>query len=330
MSETVVKVTGHEVKLTNLEKVFWPEGFTKAHLIKYYNDIAPILLRHIHNRPLVMKRYPNGISGESFYQKECPDYAPDFVETYPIQHSEKIVNYIVCNDAATLVWLANQGCIEVHAWLSTLENIECPDMAVMDLDPAEGTTFGDVMQIALLVQRALEEFELKSYVKTSGASGLHLFIPLEPVYPFKVVTAAMQYLASMIISVYPEKATTERIVGKRKGKVYLDYLQNGRGKTMAFQYGLRPLKGAPVSTPLAWSEVEQMNIDPMSFNIDTVFQRIKLYGDLLINMKSERQLMDRLLKVAQIDFSMKSTERRNNHNVVDYQKIIPDVQEIGL
>lgn len=330
MSETVVKVTGHEVKLSNLEKVFWPEGFTKAHLIKYYNDIAPILLRHIYNRPLVMKRYPDGVSGESFYQKECPDYAPDFVETYPIKHSEKVVNYIVCNDAATLVWLANQGCIEVHAWLSTLENIECPDMAVMDLDPAEGTTFGDVMQIALLVRRALKEFELNSYVKTSGASGLHLFIPLEPQYPFKVVTEAMKYVASLITGVYPEKATTERIVEKRKGKVYLDYLQNGRGKTMAFQYGLRPLKGAPVSTPLDWSEVEQMNVNPSTFNIKTIFQRIKLYGDLLINMKLERQPMDKLLKVAQIGLNKKTTEGISNHNMVDYQKIVPDVQEIGL
>ncbi|MFZ5642419.1 MAG: non-homologous end-joining DNA ligase [Bacillota bacterium] len=301
MDKSVVRVEGREIKLTNLGKVFWPEGLTKAHLVKYYTDIAPIIIPHLKNRPLVMKRYPDGIEGESFYQKECPDYAPDWIETYPVRHSEKTVNYIVCNDAATLVWLANQACIEVHAWLSLLDNVDCPDIAVMDLDPAEGATFEDVINIALLCRRAIEEYGLVPFVKTSGATGLHIFIPIISEYPFSTVTRAMEYIAELITGVYPGKATVERLVAKRTGKVYLDYLQNGRGRTMAFQYSLRPHPGAPVSTPLLWEEVEKKNIIPASFNMNTVFQRLDRYGDLLANMDSYRRSIGSLLKAAQYE-----------------------------
>lgn len=293
MDRTVTVIDGRELRLTNLDKIFWPEGLTKAHLVKYYTDIAPVIMPHLRNRPLVMKRYPDGIGGESFYQKECPEYAPDWIETYPVRHSEKTVNYIVCNDTATLVWLANQACMEIHAWLSVLDNVECPDIMVMDLDPAEGATLSDVLDIALLSRRALEEFGLVPFVKTSGASGLHLFVPIKSEYPFQAVTSAMQYIARLITSVHPRKATVERAVPKRKGKVYLDYLQNGRGKTMAFQYSLRPLPGAPVSTPLLWEEVEGRRVDPGSHNIRTIFNRLERYGDILGDMsKYSRSISD--------------------------------------
>ncbi len=299
MNQTVARVDGREVWLTNLDKVFWPEGLTKAHLVKYYLDVAPILIPHLRNRLLVMKRYPDGIGGDSFYQKECPEYAPDWIETYPVPHSEKkVVNYIVCNDAATLAWLANQACIEVHAWLSVLDDVDCPDIAVMDLDPAEGSGMGDVVEIALLCRRALDEFGLVPFVKTSGASGLHLFVPIFGEYPFPVVTAAMQYIADLIASVHPRKATVERAVARRRGKVYLDYLQNGRGKTMAFQYSLRPLPGAPVSTPLLWEEVEKKQVNPASFNIRTIFRRLDKYGDILADMSGQRRSLGRLVAAA--------------------------------
>lgn len=295
MDQTVTRVDGHEVRLTNLDKVLWPEGLTKAHLVKFYMDMAPVLVPHLRNRPLVMKRYPHGIEGESFYQKECPDYAPDWIETFPVRHSEKAINYIVCNDAATLAWLANQACIEIHAWMSVLDNIECPDIAVMDLDPSEGSTFDDVIDIALLCRRALVEFGLTPFVKTSGASGLHLFIPVKSEYPFPVVTSAMQYIAGLITSVYPGRATVERTVAKRKGKVYLDYLQNARGRTMAFQYSLRPIPGAPVSTPLFWEEVERREVSPGSFNIRSIFRRLEKYGDLLGKMAAGRRSLGGLV-----------------------------------
>jgi bifunctional non-homologous end joining protein LigD len=292
---SISRVDGREVRLTNLDKVFWPEGLTKAHLVKYYMDIAPVIIPHLRNRPLVMKRYPDGISGQSFYQKECPEYAPDWIETFPVRHSDKVINYIVCNDTATLAWLANQACIEVHCWLSVLDNMDRPDIAVMDLDPAEGATMEDVMDIALLCRRALDEFGLVPFVKTSGASGLHLFVPIAGEYSFPVVTSAMQYMADLIVSVHPRKATVERAVAKRKGKVYLDYLQNGRGKTMAFQYSLRPLPGAPVSTPLLWEEVENKQVSPGSFNIRTVFRRLEKHGDILADMSSFRRSLGGLV-----------------------------------
>lgn len=293
MAEKQVLLGGRRVTLTNLDKLLWPEGVTKAHLIKYYTDIAPVLLPYIHNRPLVMKRYPDGITGEAFYQKESPAYAPDWLKTFPVRHTERVINYIICNDLATLVWLANQACIEVHAWLSTRENIDCPDIAVMDLDPAAGATFAGVMRVALLVRQALAGFGLEGFVKTSGSRGLHLFIPLRPVYPFRQVTAAMQHIAEMVAGAYPEQATVERTVEKRRGQIYLDYLQNGRGKTMAFQYSVRPRPGVPVSTPLLWSEVEQMSAQ--SANIDTIFDRLKEYGDLFRELLLQRQSLDLLL-----------------------------------
>jgi bifunctional non-homologous end joining protein LigD len=259
-------------------------GLTKAHLIKYYLDMAPYILPYIHNRPLVMKRYSHGIEGDYFYQKECPAYAPDWVETYPVRHSDKIVNYIVCNDTATLVWLANQGCVEIHGWLSRVEDIDCPDLAIFDLDPARGVSFAEVLKVALLVRDMLMEFGISGFPKTSGSSGLHIFIPLAGRHTFAEVTRAMKSMAEIIVRAYPRGVTLERSIPKRKGKVYLDYLQNGRGKTMAFTYSPRPLPGAPVSAPLTWAEVEEKSIRPDHFSITNIIKRVKNMGDLFADL----------------------------------------------
>ncbi|KJS18468.1 MAG: DNA polymerase [Peptococcaceae bacterium BRH_c4b] len=299
MTGQITLIEGRQVKLTNLEKLLWPEEYTKAHLIRYYLEMAPYILPHIHNRPVVMKRYPDGITGEYFYQKECPDYAPEWIRTHPVEHSEKTINYIVCNDSATLAWLANNACIEIHAWLAKTDDLARPDLAVIDLDPAEGASFRDTLDIALLARKALEEFGLESFPKTSGASGLHLFIPLEPSYSWQEVTGAMKYVAELIARIYPQKATIERKVERRpRGVVYIDYLQNGRGKTMAFQYGLRPLPGAPVSTPLLWEEIEKGDIMPVKFNLKTIFQRLDSMGDVYGRLLNLRQRLDSLLKTA--------------------------------
>lgn len=295
MKEKVVKVEGKEINLTNLDREFWPgEGLTKAHLIKYYAEMAPYILPYIKNRPLVMKRYPDGIEGHSFYQKECPAYAPDWVESFAVKHSRKTVNYIICNDVATLIWLANQGCIEVHAWLSTLDDLDNPDIAVMDLDPAEGADFSSVVEISILIRKALLFFNLTSFIKTSGASGLHIFVPIKPEFSFSEVTEFMKYIANLIVKIYPQKATVERTVNKRYGKVYLDYLQNGRGKTMAFPYSLRPLKGAPVSTPLSWGEVLDL-ASARAFDICAIKKRLaELEGNRWKQMLYYEQSLDKL------------------------------------
>jgi len=294
----IVEIDGRVLTLSNLDKMMWPEeNITKAHLIKYYLDLAPVLLPYIRNRPLVMKRYPDGIQGDFFYQKECPDYAPDWVETYSVKHTHKVINYIVCNDTPTLAWMAGQGCLEIHAWLSRVDEIDCPDLAVFDLDPAEGVSFSAVKQVALIVRGVLEQFEIIGFPKTSGSSGMHVFIPLEADYSFTRVTEAMKYLAELILRAYPDLVTVERSKAKRKGKVYLDYLQNGRGKTMAFPYSLRPLPGAPVSTPLTWDEVEYQDFNHACYNMQNISQRINRFGDPYSDIFQARQDLDRLFNV---------------------------------
>lgn len=297
-SEVVAAVQGKKVKLTNLDKIMYPGGISKRDVIKYYYDVAEVLLPHIRNRPLVLKRYPGGIEGEFFYQKECPEHAPGWVETFLIKHSNKEVNYVVCNDLPTLIWLANLGCLEIHAWTSRVDNVECPDIAVMDLDPEPGIKFNEVLEAALLVKQVLSEFQLKCYPKTSGSRGMHLFIPIVPRYSFAEVTRAMKFTAEIIEKVYPSKCTTERAVEKRGQKIYLDYLQNTRGKTMAWQYSLRPKQMAPVSTPLAWEEIEAGGIDPGNFNINTIFRRLELYGDIYRDVICCKQEMDGLLNLS--------------------------------
>ncbi len=314
--DKVVRAGSLEFKVSNLEKIFWPESrLTKADLIKYYMDISDVIMGHLRKRPLVMKRYPDGIDGQFFYQKDCPGYAPDWIETYSVRHSEKNIDYIVCNEPATLFWLANKGCIEVHAWLALIENIECPDIAVMDLDPSEGSELTDVVEVALLCRKAMHEFGLEPLVKTSGSRGLHIFVPIENRYPYAWVAKAMQYIADLIVSVYPKKATTERTIAKRKGKVYLDYLQNGRGKTMAFQYSLRPLPGAPVSTPLLWEEVESKKIKPINYNIRTIFERLDKHGDIMADLQYKRCSLEKLLSAANnFHFQEKSKGDKYFHN----------------
>ncbi|MEG6521668.1 non-homologous end-joining DNA ligase [Desulfotomaculum sp. 1211_IL3151] len=293
-----VKIEGKNIKLSNLDKLIWPEGLTKAHLIKYYTDIAPYLLPYIKDRPLVMKRYPNGIEGDFFYQKECPDYAPEWLKTIPIRHSDKVVNYITCEDIATLVWLANQGCIEIHAWLSKLNQIEYPDIAILDLDPGEQASFQHVLEVALVIKKVLDHLKLRGYPKTSGATGIHIFIPLRPVFSFGQVTKAMGLIAKAVADTFSEKATIERTVAKRDPqKVYVDYLQNTRGKSMAWTYGLRPLPGAPVSTPVMWEEIEKFSFLPGDFNLHTIFKRLKYFGDLHRDLCQNPQDISRVLKL---------------------------------
>lgn len=296
-NKELVEINGRVLTLSNLDKMMWPaENITKAHMIKYYVEMAPYLLPYIYNRPLVMKRYPDGIEGGSFYQKECPDYAPEWVETFAVHHTRKVVKYIICNDTATLAWMAGQGCIEIHGWLSRLDNIENPDFAVIDLDPGEGVSFKSVKRVSLIVRETLGEFGITGFPKTSGSSGMHIFIPLEPEYSYARVTAAMKYLAGQILRLYPGIVTIERSKAKRKGKVYIDYLQNGRGKTMAFPYSLRPLPGAPVSTPLTWEEVGNRGIYPGRFNIFNIKDRLAEAGDPYKNIFSCKQDISVLIK----------------------------------
>ncbi|ABO50504.1 DNA primase, small subunit [Desulforamulus reducens MI-1] len=298
ISTTETRIEGKNIKLTNLNKLMWPEGLTKAHLVKYYTDVAPYLLPYIKERPLVMKRYPDGIEGGFFYQKECPNYAPEWIKTESIRHSDKTVNYIICEDAATLVWLANQGCIEIHAWLCKQSHIEYPDIAIIDLDPGEEAKFRDVLEVALVIKNALDHLKLVGYPKTSGATGIHIFIPLRPVYTFQQVTKAMGLIAQTVADAFSEKATIERSLAKRdKRKIYVDYLQNTRGKSMAWTYSLRPIAGAPISTPVMWEEIEKLHLKPSEFNIYTMGNRLKFFGDLHQDLLRKHQDIGHILRL---------------------------------
>ncbi|MBO8127598.1 MAG: DNA polymerase domain-containing protein [Peptococcaceae bacterium] len=293
-----INIDGRVVELSNLDKKLWAEGITKADLINYYYKVAPYALAYLKDRPAVMNRFPNGIDKENFYQKECPAYAPEWIATVAIEHSdaEKVVRYIVYRDAATLVWLANQAAIEMHAWLSRVEHISYPDIGVLDLDPAEGAEFEKVREVALLARAALREFGLDGFPKTSGATGIHIFIPLRPVYTFSEVTKALKIIAGFVVKVCPY-GTVERKIENRKGKVYVDYLQNTRGKTMAFPYSVRPLPGAPVSMPLSWEEVNDASLRPGDFTIKTTLSRLHRVGDLYAGFFDRRYDLKPLLEM---------------------------------
>jgi bifunctional non-homologous end joining protein LigD len=291
-----VAVDGKILELKNLEKRFWREGYTKGDLIKFYDEVAPYILPHLKGRPVVMNRFPDGVGGENFYQKECPDYAPEWIKTVPVEHRDagKIVNYIVCDDKPTLLWLASQGCIEIHAWLAIREDLARPDIAVLDLDPMPGAPFPAVVEAALLLRETLTQFGLRGYPKTSGAEGLHIFIPIEQEYPHQEVARAMGILAGLVAKVFP-LSTVERVVRKRGARVYLDFLQNGYGKTMAFPYSVRPVPGAPVSTPLDWAELEGREIRPQDFNIRTLPSRIRAMGEVWREYPGQRQSLKVLM-----------------------------------
>lgn len=290
-----------EVKLTNLDKVLWPEGLTKADLVTYYHDVAPYMLAHIQDRPIVTNRFPDGIGGKSFYQKNCPSHAPVWVRTVAVRHNEgrKIVDYIVPHDRPVLVWLANLAALELHMWLSKSGHLDVPDLAVVDLDPAAGASFEQVVAVALLAREALREHGIDGLPKTSGATGVHIYIPLEPRYSFTEVRTAIETLARMITHVCPF-ATIERAVAERTGKVYVDYLQNGFSRTMTAPYSVRPRPGAPVSMPLTWEQLAAPGWKPADFNITTALTRLPAKGDVFQELFDRRYALDKLLKAAVI------------------------------
>ncbi|GAB4257674.1 non-homologous end-joining DNA ligase [Thermincola ferriacetica] len=297
MTCQIVQIEEKEVRLTNLEKEMWPDGYTKADLIKYYVDMSPYILPYIKNRLFIMSRYPDGITGKMFYQKDAPEYTPEWVRTYPLvsERENKVVNYIVCDDLPTLVWLANQACIELHIWMAQKERLDYPDIVVFDLDPFPPATFKDTLDVAMLVKEALDRLGLQGYPKTSGSTGLHIFLPVRPEFTYAQVREGVRFLFEHIHAVYPEKTTLERSIDKRAGKVYLDYGQNTRGHTMTFHYSLRPHPGAPVSTPLTWDEVRAGDIEPEDFNIKTIFPRIAKVGDLYRPLLHQEQSFAGLL-----------------------------------
>jgi len=273
-----VTVAGRELSLTNLDKVFWPEsGFTKGDLVHYYVSVAADLLPHLSGRPLNLTRFPDGIGGKSFYQKDIPASAPDWVRTVGIAHADHDVNYCLADSPATLAWLGQWGVVEIHPWLSRVDALDSPDFAVFDFDPSPPAGFGDAVDLAFAVRRFLGEFGLRTYPKTSGATGVHVYLPIVRRYTYKEVERFVARVADIVYEALPGRTTRERSVAKRRG-IYIDHLQNIKGKTLASVYSPRPRPGAPVSTPVTWDELPR--VKPEAFNLRTIPERVRRVGDL--------------------------------------------------
>jgi DNA polymerase LigD, polymerase domain len=272
-----------EVRLTNLRKMFWPaDGYTKGDLVAYYERVAPLLLPYLRDRPLVLTRYPDGITGKSFYQKDAPEFAPAWVRTERVysKDAEREIDYFVVDDVESLRYVANSGAIPLHLWASRLGSLERPDWLVLDLDP-KGAPFTDVVKVAQALHRILDDLELPSYPKTSGATGLHILIPLGARYVDDEVRTFARLLAVLGVEAEPDISTVARPLRARGGKVYIDFGQNGHGQTIVAPFSLRPLPGAPASCPLLWSEVTA-RLDPARFTMATVPKRFDAMPDPLL------------------------------------------------
>jgi bifunctional non-homologous end joining protein LigD len=274
--------SGRRVKVTNPNKVFWPdEGYTKADLIGYYEAAAKFLLPYLRDRPLVLTRYPDGITGKSFFQKDAPDFVPGWARTERIYSKEagREIDYFIVNDLETLRYVVNLGTIPLHLWGSRVESLERPDWLILDLDP-KGAPFTDVVKVARTLHRILEQLGLPSYVKTSGASGLHILLPLGARYSYEEARTFARLLALLAVEREPGLATVARPLRGRDGKVYIDFGQNGHGRTIVAPFSVRPLPGAPVSCPLGWEELTP-RLSPKRFTVRTAPARFEKLGDPL-------------------------------------------------
>jgi DNA ligase D-like protein (predicted polymerase)/DNA ligase D-like protein (predicted 3'-phosphoesterase) len=295
-----VKVKNDILALTSLDKVYWPEnGYTKGDLIKYYYEISLHLLPHLQDRPLILKRFPDGITKGFFYQHDIDD-APEYIRTSRIKVTEgHQVDYIIGGTLATLLYTANLGAIEQHPWHSRVNNLDHPDWIVFDLDPGEGVHYRTICEVALSVKEALEQLSLACYTKTSGSRGMHIYVPIKAEYDYEQVARLAEHVAETVADKQPEISTTERSLKKRRsGQVYVDHMQNNRGKSIAAPYSVRPRKGATVSTPLDWSEVKRKKVTPEDFTIKNIVKRIErkddLFAPVLTNRQSLAEAMERL------------------------------------
>jgi bifunctional non-homologous end joining protein LigD len=291
-----------ELKLSNLDKVFFPvEGITKGDLLEYYRAVAPTLVPHLRDRPFTMVRWPDGIEAGRFFQKDAPSHMPEWIPTFRTQVStresprrKKWVNFPIVNDELALLWMVNMGCIDMNAWYSRVDKPERPDFVLFDLDPSPDVGFKETVQVALLVKQALDAFGLVGFPKTSSGEGMHVLVPVERRYTFDDTRQFAEIVAGAIARTNRGLATTEWTKAKRRG-VLIDSNQNGEGKTIASVYSVRPRAGAPVSTPLHWSEVNE-GLDPLAFTIPVVLDRIRKHGDLFEGVLNTKQRLTDALK----------------------------------
>jgi bifunctional non-homologous end joining protein LigD len=283
----VKKINGHELKFTNLSKVYWPdEGYTKRDLINYYYQVAEYILPYLKDRPQSLNRFPNGINGKSFYQKNVKGKSPDWVKTFPYTPSDGVnKEYLIGNDEATLLWMANLGCIEMNPWFSRIQSEDNPDFCIIDLDP-DKNTFEQVIQAAIETHKVLDMLGVNSYPKTSGSTGIHIYIPLGAKYTYDQSQMFGRLIANLVHQRIPEFTSLERMVKNRNGKMYIDFLQNRPEATVAGPYSLRPKPGATVSMPLHWEEVKK-GLKMSDFTIKNAIFRLQKEGDIFRHVLGE-------------------------------------------
>lgn len=281
------------LRLSNIDKPFFPDGYTKGDLVQYYASIAPVLTPHLMDRAIVMARYPDGWDGDWFYEKQAPGHQPEWMPLAPIHsdHRGEPIEFVTARDRESLMWLAGMGCVEIHPWLSRTATVEYPDFAIFDLDPSEGCTWRQVQDVANLVRQVLASLGLVGHPKASGASGLHVYVPLDPVHRYRRVRRFVETVGRLIMAADPDDVTMEWDIAKRGPKVFIDHNQNVGGKTIASVYSVRPRPGAPVSTPILWDELDGLP-GPDHFTIATIWDRLSTYGDLFAPVLRGGQTLD--------------------------------------
>jgi len=297
-----VRVGGEVVPLTSLERVYWPdEGYTKGDLIRYYHEVSKYILPYLEDRPLIMKRYPSGIRGQFFHQHDVNE-VPDFVRTIALEVEDgggHRVDYIVGSGEPTLLYMANLGAIERHPWHSRVENLEHPDWFVFDMDPGEGVEFKTICEVAVATRDVLERLGLESYAKTSGSRGLHVYVPVKAIYGYEEIAELAELVATAVACRHSDVATVERSKRKRgRRMIYVDHMQNARGKSVVAPYSVRPRPGATVSAPLEWAEVERRKIRTDDFDIKNMPERISRKGDLFRPVLKRKQALGDALERA--------------------------------
>jgi bifunctional non-homologous end joining protein LigD len=290
------------LRLSNLDKPFWPEeGITKGDLLAYYRAIAPTVVPHLRDRPFTMKRYPDGWSGDFFFQKDAPKHMPDWIPSRKFlvsardrARTKKWIAAPLVNDEAALLWMVNMGCIDLNTWYSRVDKPDRPDWVLFDLDPSPDVGFRETVQVALLVKEILDALGLVGFPKTSGSRGIHVLVPVERRYTYDETREFAEIVAGALARTHRGLVTTEWTKSKRRG-VLVDANQNGEGKTIASVYSVRPRAGAPVSTPLRWEELTT-DLDPERFTMDVVLERVRREGDLYADVLSTRQRLDKALR----------------------------------
>lgn len=298
LNACTVRIDGKDVHLSNLKKLFWTErGITKRDLLQYYADVSPVLLPHLINRAMVMKRYPNGVGGEFFFMKRVPEPHPEWIQVCTIKHrSGNVISFPVVQDLASLLWIVNLGCVDLNQWYATCDDVDRPDYLHFDLDPVPPADFDQLRAVALVVRDFLLERKVKSYPKTTGSRGIHIYVPIVRGPLQKEVWTVAKRIAFELAAANPKTITSEYRIAKRpEGRVLVDYNQNAWGRTLASVYSIRPKPEAAVSVPVTWEEVEK-GFSIADFGMDQTLARVKKLGDLFkpLLLKRGRVALEKL------------------------------------